>query len=297
MFTQAGQVVRNNAATVLGGLKPERIIASGESQSAARMVTYIDAIQPLAHVFDGFLVHSRGSSGSPLSQTPQASVPTPAQTKIRTDGTSKVLVLQSETDVNEGARQDDSATFRLWEMAGTSHVDGYVIGVGLADVGDGQAEAAMFEGMRNPPGIGCAAPMNMGPSHLVVEAAMRRLNHWIRWGAEPPTAPRLEVTSFGPTIYARDANGNVRGGIRTPHVDAPIAVVTNEGQSGPGLLCRLSGATFPFAAAKLHSLYKSHQNFVNKWRAATNRAVNAGFLLPADARSVTRAAVASTIPG
>ena len=28
------------------------------------MVTYIDAIHPLAHVYDGYLVHSRGSGGA-----------------------------------------------------------------------------------------------------------------------------------------------------------------------------------------------------------------------------------------
>ncbi len=296
MFTQAGQIVRGDAATVLGGLKPKRVIADGESQSAGRMVTYINAIQPLAHVFDGFLVHSRGSSGSALSQAPLPSIATPSEAKIRTDGTAKVMVLQSETDVNEGARQDDGPTFRLWEMAGTAHVDGYTVGIGLGDVGDGATAVGMFAGMRNPPSIGCAAPMNMGPSHLIVSAAMRRLTQWIRWGTEPPIAARLEVTSFAPRTYVRDANGNVRGGIRTPHVDAPIAVVTNDGQSGPGLLCRLTGATFPFDAAKLHALYKNHDQFVSRWRAAMNRGVASRFVLAPDARMYNAAAVGSTIP-
>ena len=40
-----------------------RIIAAGESQSAARMVTYINAVNPLVHVFDGFFILSRLSSG------------------------------------------------------------------------------------------------------------------------------------------------------------------------------------------------------------------------------------------
>jgi hypothetical protein len=297
MFTQAGQAIRSDATTLLGGLKPQRLIASGESQSAGRMVTYIDAIQPLAHAYDGFLVHSRGAGGAPLSQPPLPSVPMPLSAMIRTDNTAPVLVLQSETDVNEGARQDDSPTFRLWEMAGTSHVDAYTVGIGLSDVGDGQGDTAMFNAMRNPPSIGCGAPVNTGPSHVLVQAAMRRLNQWIRRGIEPPTAPRLEVTSFSPTTYARDANGNVLGGIRTPHVDAPVAAITNAGQSGPGLLCRLVGATFPFDAQKLASLYRSHDNFVAKWRKAARRAVDARFLLAVDARMLNAAATQSTIPG
>ncbi len=296
MFTQAGQAIRADAGTLLGGLKPRRLIASGESQSAGRMVTYINAIHPLAAAYDGFLVHSRGSGGAALSQSPLPSVPTPSPAMIRADNPSPVLVLQAETDVNEGARQDDSSTFRLWEMAGTAHVDAYSVGIGLTDVGDGVGDRAMFDAMRNPPGFGCGAPINTGPSHVLVQTAIRRLTRWVKLGIEPPTAPRLEVTTFAPRTYARDANGNVLGGIRTPHVDAPVAVVTNDGQSGPGLLCRLVGATFPFDAAKLASLYRSHEHFVTQWRKATNRAVDAGFLLGVDARLLNAAARQSTIP-
>ena len=59
MFSQAGQAIRDHAGLVLGGLRPDRVIAAGESQSAGRLVTYIDAVHPLAGVYDGFLVHSR----------------------------------------------------------------------------------------------------------------------------------------------------------------------------------------------------------------------------------------------
>jgi hypothetical protein len=297
MFTQAGEAVRGDASTVLGGLTPQRLIATGESQSAGRMVTYINAIHPLAHVYDGFFVHSRGGGGAPLSQDPQPAVPSPQPAPIRADNPDPVLVLQSETDVNEGARQDDSPTFRLWEAAGTAHVDAYTVGIGLSDVGDGQGDIAMFEAMRNPPQIGCGAPINTGPSHVIVQTALRRLHKWVKLGVEPAIAPRLEVTSFSPRTYARDANGNVLGGIRTPHVDAPVAVVTNDGQSGAGLLCRLSGATFPFDAAKLRSLYRDHEQFVARWRRATNQAVKAGFLLGVDARFLNQAAAQSTVPG
>jgi hypothetical protein len=130
-----------------------------------------------------------------------------------------------------------------------------------------------------------------------VQTAMRRLNKWIKLGIEPPTAPRIEVTSFIPRTYARDANGNVLGGIRTPHVDAPVAVIGHDGQSGPGLLCRLVGATFPFDTTKLASLYNSHEHFVTLWRKATNQAVRAGFLLGVDARLLNAAAAQSTVPG
>jgi hypothetical protein len=261
------------------------------------MVTYIDAIQPLAHAFDGFLVHSRGSGGAPLSQVPLPSVVTPPAVMIRTDNPAPIIVLQSETDVNQGARQDDSRTYRLWEMAGTSHVDAYTVGIGLTDDGDGTADRALFDAMQHPPGLGCAVPINTGPSYLIVQSAFRRLDRWVRFGIRPPKANRLDVTSFSPTTYARDANGNVLGGIRTPEVDTPVATITNAGQSGAGLLCRLVGTTTPFSAAKLASLYQDHAQFVRRWRQATNTAVAKGFVLPPDARKVLAAARASSIPG
>jgi hypothetical protein len=46
IFEQAGAAIRRDASTVLGGLAPKRILALGESQSAFRLVTYIDALQP-----------------------------------------------------------------------------------------------------------------------------------------------------------------------------------------------------------------------------------------------------------
>ena len=68
IFSQVGQAIRDGA--LLGGLVPRRVIAMGESQSAGRLVTYIDAVHPLVDVYDGFLVHSRSSGGAALSQDP-----------------------------------------------------------------------------------------------------------------------------------------------------------------------------------------------------------------------------------
>ena len=78
------------------------------------MVTYIDAVHPLVHVYDGFLVHSRGGGGAALSQSPLASVTAPNPTLIRNDLDVPVFVFQTETDVAGGfaARQPDTDLFR-----------------------------------------------------------------------------------------------------------------------------------------------------------------------------------------
>ena len=64
IFSQAGQAIRQpSGAGPLGDLRVKRLIAAGESQSASRLVTYIDAVHPVAGVYQGFLVHSRGGGG------------------------------------------------------------------------------------------------------------------------------------------------------------------------------------------------------------------------------------------
>ena len=48
----------------LGGLPIRKMLATGRLQSAFRLVTYINAVHPRTHLFDGYLVHSRGANAS-----------------------------------------------------------------------------------------------------------------------------------------------------------------------------------------------------------------------------------------
>ena len=58
-------MARADTANLLGGLKPATVIGAGDSQSAFRLVTYYNAIQPLSHAFDGFLAIGRvGARGA-----------------------------------------------------------------------------------------------------------------------------------------------------------------------------------------------------------------------------------------
>ncbi len=298
MFSDAARQIRTNPAKVLDGLVPQRVIATGESQSAARMVTYVDAIQPLDHLFDGFMVHSRSSSGSKLSQTPQTDVAVPSPLAIRNDLTSPVMVVQAEGDVvgsNLGARQPDTATFREWELAGTSHADAYTVSVGGSDLGNGAGAKQMFALMRNPPDVGCTYPMNTGPHHWQLQAAFHALEAWVRDGTPPPVAPPLQVVSTSPVVLARDAQGNAVGGVRSPQVDVPVATLT-AANSGSGF-CGLFGRTQPLTTTQLQALYPSHTAFVAKWTSALAASIDAGYLLPDDGPELLAAAAGSTVPG
>jgi hypothetical protein len=303
IYSQVGRVVRSRANLVLDGLRPRRVIAVGESQSAIRMVTYIDAVHPLVRVYDGFLVHSRFANGAPLSQSPLTQITTPTPSNIRDDLDEPVLVVETETDIigsNVDARQPDSANLRLWEIAGTAHADYYTVGPGFIDRGDGAGAAAMVDALLHPtsaplPGIiECDRPINSGAQHWVVQAGFRRLDQWVRGAPAPNPAPRLEVVSRNPTVLARDAAGNALGGVRTPQVDVPVAALSGTGQSGSGF-CGLFGTTTPFSAAQIAARYPNHRAFVRQWRAAAIATRDAGYLTFNDTRELVVAATQSDI--
>jgi hypothetical protein len=302
IYSQIGRALRApRGVDPLGGLQPDRVLAVGESQSAIRMVTYVNGVHPVSRVYDGFLIHSRGGGGSPLSQAPQAPITVGVPTLIRTDLTVPVLTFQTETDLfglaSLPSRQDDGPLFRLWEVAGTSHVDTYGLVVGFTDRGGDPMAAKVLTDVSKPiPGfIECNGPINSGYQHFVLKAAIDALNTWVRDGVTPPIAPRMN-TGGDPVGFLLDRFGNVTGGIRTPVVDVPIATLSGLGQSG-GTFCGLTGSTLPFSGNLLAELYPTHAGYVAAVAAATDAAVEAGFIRPADAPLIKTAAEQSAIGG
>jgi Alpha/beta hydrolase domain len=293
MFSQAGQAVREQADLVLGGLEPQQILGSGESQSAIRLVTYLNAVHPLAGAYDGYLVHTGFGRGAPLSQAPLPDITVPAPTKLRTDLDVRVLQFETETELASGflaARQPDTRNLRTWELAGAAHYDYYGLGLGFTDDGDGEAEIAMLNAQRNPTRsaasgfITCELPINSGPQTYVLRAAIHALNEWVSTGRPPAHSRELRTTSDSPVTFALDRWGNVRGGIRTPFVDAPLAALRGVGQPPGGSFCGLFGTTTPLTDEQLDRLYPSEERFVRSWKVKLRRAVAQGFILPADAR-------------
>jgi hypothetical protein len=303
MYSQVGQAVWDQAALVLGGLKPKRVIAIGESQSAGRLVTYINAAHPLVEVYDGFVVHSRGAAGAQLTQAPLAVVPTPNPTFIRDDIDEPTIVFAAENDTGSyQARQDDHPRYRLWEVAGTAHFDQYGLVQAQDDTGNIQTVFEWFGTMRNPtsnpsPNFSCTLPINTGPSTFIMRAAVRYMNRWIQFGIAPPQAPRLQTVSVVPLVYQVDEFGNVLGGIRTPAVDAPVARINGLGQPPGGLnqFCFLFGVTVPLTEQQLLDRYVDRVHFLVDWTVATFQAAGQGFVLPEDALSIWLAGVTSDV--
>lgn len=289
IFSQAGRaLLRSRGADLLPGVTVKHLLAAGQSQSAMRMLTYANAVQKQADVYDGLLIHSRTGFGAPLN----GSTPTPTPARVRTDLTVPVLQLVTETELFtlggpapenlfHGARQPDSATVRTWEMAGGAHSD-----TGLLKVLHPQY-VQQFGPTVNPLdrlfGI-----INDAPQAAVTSAALSALHTWVRTGAAPAPAPVIE-TADGDIV--RDEHGNALGGVRSPALDVPVATHTGENVAIP-----MNGGITPFPAPKLTALYPTHDAYVAAFTAAADRAVAKGWLLPEDAAAAVAAATAAQVP-
>ena len=304
IFSQAGEAVRDDAARILAGLRPHTLIAAGESQSAGRLMTYIDAVQPMADAFQGFLVHSQFRyRRSTLPGTADELLR--PRTRRRSAVTSAFRCSSSRprptfdnSNLTDRLHYGNPKWFRLWEVAGSSHYDYYGLAIGPNDTGNGQGAVENLAAMQNPTrtpagGFNCAVPINTGGTHWALDAAVHWLNRWVVDGTPPPRAPLLATTHVSPVVYKLDANGNAIGGVRTPQVDAPIAALGSQGNSGG--FCFLFGSTVPYSAAHLASLYKTHSQFVSAWARAIHRDQAAGFLLPADAAELLHSATVSRV--
>jgi hypothetical protein len=291
IFAQVGRAAKQAPDKLLGGLTPKHVIAAGESQSAAFMTTFVNAVQPISPVFDGFLIHSRGGGGAPLDGDLQAARSRGndflrASVRIRTDLDVPVFMFETETDLTllgyANARQPDTDRVRTWEVAGLSHADAHFI-------------RSIIGGPRDPNVghlLGCTEPINTGPQHEVIQAAVHHLVDWVAGGPPPPTGTPMRLTDAKDITIARDDHGIALGGVRHPLVDAPTATISGDPPggltaadltNGNGGVCALFGSTTPFDHQTLIGLYPTADDYVAAFTASANQAVAAGFLLQPDA--------------
>lgn len=267
IFAQIARTVRTSPQSVLGDLHPTHMVATGESQSAFYLTTFADAIQPVAHTFDGIFIHSRGGSGAPLDGASITSGRSRSNLWIRTDLMVPVFMFETQTDLIElgyaAAQQPNTTRIRTWEVAGTSHADAYLVG---------SAAGA----------LGCTSPVNDGPQHTVVQAAFSAFNKWVDDGTAPPSPARFHLAGTAPAVLLLDTHGNVVGGVRTPAVDVPVSTLSGAAPAGTSAICSLFGSTTAFSQATLVSLYQTKGGYLARFRASLDRAIGQGFVLGPD---------------
>lgn len=291
IYTQAGATLRSSGGP-LAGFPVETVLAVGESQSAVFLVTYVNAFDQHAAVYDGFLIHGRGSSGASLDgemfRAGEEHHFSGSQ-KVRDDARVPVITVQSETDLvmmnGIRGRQRDSEKFRWWEIAGASHFDSY--GLSASQWDDGSLDPAELAALLAPPdefrGMKMPGPVNSGPQqHYVLNAAIAHLDAWARTGTPPPRAARIASEDGDHAALVRDELGIVKGGIRTPWVDVPVAVLSGQGHQGD-LFAAMFGATRALDEEQLARLYPGgREEYLESFEKSADDAVAAGFLLVED---------------
>jgi hypothetical protein len=281
IFSQAARAVgpkRGGAVDPMGGLDVREVVALGVSQSAGRLLSYLNAVQPLERVFDAAAIVIGFGRGTGFGEEGQVRLPEPGTltavsppapapsypTRLRDDLSIPVMMLNTETEALAcfAVRQPDTAKFRYWEIAGASH--------GSAAWAF-EYRQALMKARDGIPHV--EAPRNTLDWMPNLEAALHHLVAWMRGGAPPPEQPRIEISGSPPKI-TRDAHGNARGGVRLPELEAPIASY----HPGDYTKLQLGGATSPLSADQLHRLYPRHRDYVDRVRQAAEAAQRAGVI-------------------
>jgi hypothetical protein len=261
----------------------KRLYAWGYSQTGGFLFTYINAIQPLVVAkdgkppFDGYIVGMLGGP-SPINQCAERIPAGDPRRPIRNAGV-PVIHVMSQSDYLGWApsRREDNDTpgdqYRHYDIAGAGHAtpDELWFAASSEDI---------IKGGRTPPALNCdQGPRSRFPSWVAYNAIYRNMKAWVEHGVPPPPSQNIEVADGKGVL---DANGNVKGGIRSPWLDVPTS--TWNGNSTGQSFCRIAGHEIPLTPDRLASLYPSQQAYEHAVRQNVDDLAKARFITPEDAR-------------
>jgi Alpha/beta hydrolase domain len=190
----------------------------------------------------------------------------------------KFIAIETETDLDTDQSyrmRHHSPTFRQYELAGVAHIP--------TDLNPLEQTGAKRQN-----------PVSFRP---VYKAMLRNLVDWIETGKEPPDSRYIEgrVVSEGEFEAATDADGNVKGGVRLPHMPtvlangeqagAPLGVYrgTDPDYKGhPNIYAWYGGSFEPFSAEELKARYPSHDAYVDLVEKAAAELLAERFILQED---------------
>ena len=233
IFTQAAEAVKADSATLLGGLTPKKLIGTGDSQSAFRVDTYVNAFQPITDAFNGFIAIGRAVTAAPLGNGLIATSPFPAD--IRTNNTAPFIQLNTQGDIVEldaaAARQADNTDLRTWELPGASHIDAHEAAYELETIAREEPTVPIPQCIFGTPIEGTGTVLdginqtNNMPLFYVEEAALMDMQNWLVNGTPAPHEPSQISTTpvyFGLyDLVNSNKYGVGNGGIRMPDTEVP----------------------------------------------------------------------------
>jgi hypothetical protein len=198
----------------------------------------------------------------------------------------KYIAIQTQSDVDSlkaYLSRHQTPSYRQYELAGVAHIPPDIVDLRLV-------------------GATRQNPISFRP---VYKAMLRNLVEWIVAGTAPPDSRYIEgtVDREGQFPFATDADGNVIGGVRLPHMPA---VLPNGERAGaplgvyggldpdylnPRNVWALLGGTFaPFSAQELAARYPSSEAYVQLISNAAAALLADRFLLQEDYDAYLQAA-------
>jgi hypothetical protein len=168
-------------------------------------------------------------------------------------------------------RQPDSdepgKQFRLYEVAGSSIGIQYCLLSNPCEEDVASAKGTWFGPF--------AVRQYEFPLQYIMNGAFANLDRWVREGVPPPRAERLATTGEYPDVeFVLDEFGNIKGGVRTPYVDVPLATYT------------WNGKVIPFDDALLKRLYPSNEYYVNQVIKRTDALLRDRWVTEVDAEKI-----------
>lgn len=253
----------------------------GYSQTGGFLFTYINAVQPLViarhgkPAFDGYLV-AVSSGPSPVNQC-AGRIPAGDPRRAIRNAVTPVIHVMSQSDYLGWVpnRREDSDTpgdqYRHYDIAGAGHATPDELWYAA------RPEDIMKAG-RTPPTLNCdQGPRSRFPSSVGFNAVYRNLKKWVEDGTPPPPSQNIEVADGKPVL---DAQGNVKGGLRSPFVDVPTS--TWNGNSTGLSFCRIAGHEIPLTPPQLAALYPSQLAYEDAFRKSVDDLVKARSITPED---------------
>lgn len=283
VLAQVGALLKSNLSSgPLPDLHVEKVVLGGYSNTGAVVRDFIANAHAQARLAGGEPVYD----GYFPAQTAVGSAPTPIA-----DVDVPVLEIQGEREVIEtfrrgfdrlGYRRPDSASYRLYEVAGMSHV--------TSRPGDGF--------LPNP--YTCVEPVpSLFPNRHVWGNALRNLIAWVHDGLAPPRAQRIELEADGRTVR-RDQHGNAVGGVRTSYLDVPIATYgaasTNAPGDPPSSRCDFYGYQVNFTHEELAQLYPNRGRYLFAVSRRLAQLVRDRWYLKRDAKELRVEAINADVP-
>jgi hypothetical protein len=189
--------------------------------------------------------------------------------------------------------------YRLYQVAGTGHI------TGRHELATNRLQMAGRGWPVNPAEVN--ERLSDGRLDLVARAVFAAVDRWVADGTVPPRmASRFAYADpAGPAArglmpeslpLARDADGNVLGGIRTPWTEVPLGghfphstpvpgrcePAPHAPYADPAMLASLWAHLVPFPAAELARRYGDRDGYLARLEAAAQAAVKDGWLLAGD---------------